>query len=527
MLVRFAAILLAFVSATRQAPSAHAQEAAREIPPPIGPYAGLKDDDFALARSFHGDDHIVMTHYFYWYDVESKAHLVNPDGSDALTTHPASMEGFSYKSVAWHKQQLSDMIAAGIDVVLPVYWGAPSDRDPKAPLHWSFGGLTALVQAAEELIRAGKPTPRIGLFYDTTTLRHNAWGVHVDLTTEFGKRWFYASIRDFFSLIPPKLWAMIDGRPIVVLYTAEFAKALDQSCIDFVREQFPRQFAGRVPYIVREASWPVRADNVYAWGGAVHPSILGIAEIGPGYDHSNVPGRQPLVVPRAGGTFYESAWLKVLRRAPQIVAIETWNEYHEGTDISESREYGRRYIGLTRKFVDRFKSGLSPVAEPGPYTGAKSVEVILGEHDRASGLRHAEHEDGRTATAVAGGRACRVTQRKGKPVSYLYFQIDDSFKWARAMDVVVEVEFFDGDTGSFTVQYDAHDPAAPFDGAYKAASEVVHMKGTDTWITSKFLLQQARFANSQNADADFRIAADAPELFVRRVTLTRIVSPAR
>ena len=28
-----------------------------------------------------------------------------------------------------------------------------------------------------------------------------------------------------------------------------------------------------------------------AWGGALEPNVLGAAEIGPGYDHSAVPGR--------------------------------------------------------------------------------------------------------------------------------------------------------------------------------------------------------------------------------------------
>ena len=117
------------------------------------------------------------------------------------------------------------------------------------------------------------------------------------------RRWFYASIRDFFSLIPPRLWAIIDGRPIVVLFSASFAKAHDQGCIDFVKAEFPRQFGGRVPYIIREVSWHVKADNVCAWDGALSPNFLGVAEIGPGYDHSAVPGRTPLVVPRKGGNF--------------------------------------------------------------------------------------------------------------------------------------------------------------------------------------------------------------------------------
>ena len=40
--------------------------------------------------------------------------------------------------------------------------------------------------------------------------------------------------------------------------------------------------------------------------------------------------------------------------------IETWDEFHEGTDIAESKEYGRQYIELTRKYSDLFKSGRKP-----------------------------------------------------------------------------------------------------------------------------------------------------------------------
>jgi len=89
------------------------------------------------------------------------------------------------------------MIAACIDVVLPVYWGAASEPSTNAALHWSFAGLPPLVKAAEELIHEGKQPPAIGLFDDTSRLQNNSWGVLVDLTTEYGKQWFYASIRAF------------------------------------------------------------------------------------------------------------------------------------------------------------------------------------------------------------------------------------------------------------------------------------------------------------------------------------------
>src|SRR5262245_46865737 len=117
-----------------RSPQAISLQEDRPLPPAFGPFVNLKPEDVAEIKSFRSDERIVMTYYFYWYDIYSKAHFLNGDGSDALTTHPASTNDYSYKSVRWHKGQLSDMMAAGIDVVLPVYWGAPSDHDVTAHL---------------------------------------------------------------------------------------------------------------------------------------------------------------------------------------------------------------------------------------------------------------------------------------------------------------------------------------------------------------------------------------------------------
>ena len=94
------------------------------LPPPPGKYVAAGPEAVA-APTFHAQSPLVATSYFYWYDAESKAHVLNGDGSDALTDHPPTLADFSYKSVDWHAQQLTDMLAAGIDMLLPVYWGTP------------------------------------------------------------------------------------------------------------------------------------------------------------------------------------------------------------------------------------------------------------------------------------------------------------------------------------------------------------------------------------------------------------------
>ena len=494
---------------------------AREIPRAYGPHVNLAEEDFAESRTFTATNRIVGTYYFYWYDCYSQAHVIDGDGTDALTTHPPTLEDFSYKSARWHRRQLEDMMAAGIDVVLPVFWGSPAEHDEKTGLHWSFAGLPPLVQARAELLKEGKSPPRIGLFYDTSTLQHNAWGRRIDLTTDFGRRWFYATIRDFFSLIPAKHWAMIDGKPIVLLYSASFASKHDQSCIDFVKQEFPKEFGGRVPWIAREVSWQVKSDSTVAWGGALGLKNPGVASLGPGYDHSAVPGREPLVVDRKGGAFYEENWLKFLRRPSNFVMVETWNEFHEGTDVAESKEYGRRFIELTRQYVDRFKSGWQPPKVKGAFTDARSVSVVLGAKNRESGLRLVDVEDGLHDPTTVGGREGRASLAAPGKGRYLYFVVDESFKWADPMSATLEVDYFDAAAGTLGVEFDGSDESAPFSGAYTRCRELVKLEGSRSWRTARFRLEGARFLNSQNVGADLRLVIAAPGFVVSEARLTR------
>jgi len=327
-----------------------------DVTPP-GPRIAPNVTNFGEAESFSSDDKILCTYYFYWYDVYSNAHIVNPDGSDALVDHPADMEDFSYNSVNWHKQELKDMIAAGIDVLLPVYWGDTGN------MRWSAPGVEKLVEAEVELKKEGLDPPKIGLFYDTSSLmvegRLKKGGERPDITTQFGRELFYKMIRDFYSLIPSQYWFEIDDKPIVWLYSSAFASKFDKSTIDFAQRKFAQDFSGKELYVVGEVSWQkpdIGLDNLYAWGAALAgPNFHGVAAIGPGYDDSAVPGRTTPKREREGGQFYIDSWKEALESEKNIIVLETWNELHEGTDICETREYGREYINLTAEFSRKCK----------------------------------------------------------------------------------------------------------------------------------------------------------------------------
>ena len=210
-----------------------------------GPFVQQVTAQRGSKATFHEGRPLVATSYFYWYNAAARADSLRNVG--LLNDHPPTQDGFNFLNIDWHKQQFRDMSAAGIDVALPVYWGSPFS-DPltnpdtlKAPnsefYAFSDPGLRRLVAAREQLVNDGKPAPLLGMFYDTTTLlpSANPKNYSVDLTTPGGKRWFYETIRNFFSHIPASSWATIDGKPMVFLYHPSLARSLDENVFAAVR----------------------------------------------------------------------------------------------------------------------------------------------------------------------------------------------------------------------------------------------------------------------------------------------------
>lgn len=499
---------------------ARAAEGHFQAPPPPGPWVGLTEADFAEAQTLRSCDPILVTTFFYWYDCRTGQNMTYADGRSAFRHTPAGVEDYSYLSVDWHKRQLRDMAAAGIDVVLPVYWG-----DPTRKALWSFEGLKRLVQAREELVAAGERAPCIGMFHATISLE---WGPDgkVDLTTPFGREWFYTTVRDFWSMIPPRHWAMVDDKPLIFLYVASYARAHDQGCIEDLRRWFARDFAGRTPWIVRERSWNVKTEGCYGWGGAVGPIIMDVAAIGPGYDDSVVPGRTPLIVDRENGQFYIRSWEKLLCLPPPVrprmAHIETWNELHEGTEICETEDFGRLYIDLTRQYGDLYRAGVR-MPPGGQYAGAEAIwcEPGVGVD---GGLRLLpEVGDGPSEAGVRAGRACRISTRNPYgDADYMYFDADDSFAfWELDQPFVLQVSYLDGGRGTLFVQYDSTDPEGSVaEGAFKCAGGV-ELTGTGVWRTCQFRLPDARCSNRTHG-GDFRLATLGTPIVVARLEMRRV-----
>ena len=485
------------------------------LPPPPGPYAKPVAGDAADSAGFTSGKPLVATTYFCWYDEASKAHIVDYDGSDALTDHPPTLDGFSYKNVDWHISQFRDMRSAGIDVAMEVYWGIPGN-----PGHYDNTAVKNMVAARKQILAAGETAPAIGMFYDTSTLKWNGKEIHVDLTTPQGKEWFYGTIRDFYSLVPPEHRATIDSKPLVFLYGAVFAKKVDESLFPHVRKRFKQDF-GTDLYLVKMTDWPGKADSIYQWGGALAPHLLDTAGIGPGYDHSAVPGRTPLVRDREDGKFYSYGWELLLacdpKTRPWLVHVETWNEFHEGTEVCESKEHGRKYIELTKKYSDAFHKGerLAPTVPPLDRVSATPLKA-----DGAKILANPEGDGLFEVRDIHGEKAWVTKKNRHSDMRYLYFDAHPRFLCGGDETVDIVVTYFDDAPGAFRLEYDSADKSVEGPARQFFPTRAETLKGENRWKRAAFTLRRARFADGCNG-GDFRVACGGRDLMVREIIARR------
>ena len=257
---------------------------------------------------------LALARYLYWYQGDSRkeapaGHVRNQDGSSALTDQPLDGTGpwFSYDRVQWHKDQLTQMRNAGIDVVLPVYQEG-ADK-----------GLNCTVQALKELKAEGKSYPLVGMY--------------LDMESQTSPETAYGMIKDFYSNVPDEFRAVVQtpiekgGYPAnIVVLSNGGGEAYDQ--------RFAQDFGRRLICVSEQPA-----------SDSKPPLGIKIAGIGPGQD-------------RMGGDTYRKAWDSAMAQSPDWIVLG-WNGFHDGSEICPSVQYGESYAGLTKINMLRF-NGMRP-----------------------------------------------------------------------------------------------------------------------------------------------------------------------
>ncbi len=454
----------------------------------------------------------VFTVYFYWYDNGGSLY---PDPTNPFRDFPITSPEMTFRGTEWHRRQVEDMIYAGVDVILPVFW---SDN---ASMWWARPGLENLVDALYEMQRDGiEPLP-IAMFYDTNSLSG------VDVRTQQGRNWAYQGIDFFYRTVPRWFWAVTEGnRPIIWFYNSGPLGGPDQGFVDDVYQQFEDQFGVR-PYLVLDKDWivhgiPISYDATASYAGGAADFTAKVSIVSPGADDRLLEVvTDHTFVDRQDGDFYKNGLVKAILCGTPWLELVSWNEFFEATDISETIQYGRTYLDITHEYVEYFKRGNLPadIGIISAYKDAQQISIELGETNIEYGITLLPNGgDSQHQPVVRGGEAARENI-----TGYMYFQVDDGFYFAQSQPIELSIRYFDQGYEPIYLEYDAAPCASDWnvDTMYHMAA-LMNRTNTLTWKIVRAELFDATFSGHENGFSDFRIYTPNEPLAVNEVTITKL-----
>lgn len=175
-------------------------------------------------------------------------------------------------------------------------------------------------------------------------------------------------------------WFRWQGKPVLFIYV----RALDELGLDGwrkaiaeIRQEYPTGVLLVGDRMSREAAQVFDGIHTYNtaghlkgrdlhgvrdWCGKTFPQWVALARkehkiatltVIPGYDDTKI--RKPgLKVPRFEGRSYALQWEAAIAAQPDWILITSFNEWHEGSEIEPSEQWGDRFIEITRIWSDRF-----------------------------------------------------------------------------------------------------------------------------------------------------------------------------
>jgi hypothetical protein len=176
-------------------------------------------------------------------------------------------------------------------------------------------------------------------------------------------------------------WLRVMGKPVIFIYVrALVLLSLDdwRQVLAQVRRDSPKGALFIVDSLAHEPVAVFDGSSTYsvidgtsrhsptlgaAWAHFAYPRMVAAAGPGkiscvtviPGYDdrETDRPPPRP-VTDRWGGEMYRALWREAVKAKPDWILISTWNEWHEGSELEPSVEYGSRILDDTIPFARAF-----------------------------------------------------------------------------------------------------------------------------------------------------------------------------
>ena len=306
-------------------------------------------------------DKQVLAFYYDWYsNLEVSGKWGHWDECHYATRDPDKVDEKGYRDLgAAHNPQFGPYDSAdpkiieahigmaediGLDAFAATWWG---QRDRR------FEGL---------LERAGDSKVEIALYWETIT-DGTVQGAIDDIM------WILDNYAD-----KPGYYK-VDGRPVVFVYRRTFAQVRRwnewQEILKAVREKKDALFIADSSAL---ENWQVfdgyhtttsvlqvlMNDDVQLFHQLMRQCCRQLGKIYaapviPGFDNARVHEEGRLVTSRKDGRLYQEQWEAVLACEPDWVMINSFNEWHEGSEIEPSLEQGDAYLRESKEWIGRFK----------------------------------------------------------------------------------------------------------------------------------------------------------------------------
>ncbi len=305
--------------------------------------------------------HEVLAFYYTWYGApNANGHALHWNRVDTSkhdisdSTHYPTLGAYNSHDAAVIDRHIDEAKAHGVTGFIATWWGQGTYEDKAFPL----------VLAEAEAKRF-----KVTVYWETAPGKGQAQIDHavddlVYLVSRHGKSKAFLKVR---------------GRPVIFVYglvvgqvpagswpailKAAHARAGEFLLVaDGYTEGHAAFFDGVHEYNNCGAVKGKNPEALRAWAAGHYASAVSLAgkhnriscvTIIPGYDDTKI--RKPgLKAERQEGEVYRVLWQEAIKAKPDWVLITSWNEWHEGSEIEPSLEYGDKYLSLTKEYGARF-----------------------------------------------------------------------------------------------------------------------------------------------------------------------------